>query len=67
MCGGQEKVKTELIEDTNLDQESHVMKMEKESEDSKNMERMCLTERQPLLAIMEAGVDNDDFKLILWR
>lgn len=67
MRGGQEKVKTELIEDTNLDQESHVMKMEKESADSKNMERMCLTERQPLLAIMEAGVDNDDFKLILWR
>ena len=56
-----------MIEDTNLDQESHVMKMEKESADSKNMERMCLTERQPLLTIMEAGVDNDDFKLILWR
>ena len=64
-------IKPELIEDTNLDQVTLVMKMEKESDDksaeksaesaersadSKIMERMDLSERhQQILAIMEVG------------
>ena len=58
-------IKPELIEDTNLDQVTLVMKMEKESAeksaesaDSKIMERMDLSERyQQILAIMEAGIE----------
>ena len=64
-------IKPELIEDTNLDQVTLVMKMEKESDDKlaeksaesaeksadlKNREGMALSERhQQILAIMEAG------------
>ena len=55
-------IKPELIEDTNLDQVTLVMKMEKESDDKsadpKIMERMDLSERyQQILAIMEAGIE----------
>lgn len=61
-------IKPELIEDTNLDQVTLVMKMEKESDDKsaesaesadlKNREGMMLLERhQQILAIMEAGVE----------
>lgn len=62
-------IKPELTEDTNLDQVTLLMKMEKESDeksaesaeksaDSENMKRMDLSERhQQILAIMEAGVD----------
>ena len=55
-------IKPELIEDTNLDQVTLVMKMEKESDDKsadlKNREGMMLSERhQQILAIMEAGVE----------
>lgn len=51
-----------LIEDTNLNQVTFVMKMEKESDDKsadlKNREGMMLSERhQQILAIMEAGVE----------
>ena len=54
-----------MIEDTNLDQVTLVMKMEKESDDKsaesadlKNREGMMLLERhQQILAIMEAGVE----------
>ena len=65
-------IKPELIEDTNLDQVTLVMKMEKESDDKsaesaesaeksadlKNREGMVLSERhQQILAIMEAGIE----------
>lgn len=62
-------IKPELIEDTNLDQVTLVMKMEKESAeksaesaeksaDLKNREGMALSERhQQILAIMEAGIE----------
>ena len=66
-------IKPQLIEDTNLDQVTLVMKMEKESDDNsaeksaksaensadlKNREGMALSERhQQILAIMEAGVE----------
>ena len=66
-------IKPELIEDTNLDQVTLVMKMEKESDDKsaeksaesaeksadlKNREGMILSERhQQILAIMEAGIE----------
>ena len=59
-------IKPELIEDTNLNQVTLVMKMEKESDDKsaeksadlKNREGMALSERhQQILAIMEAGVE----------
>ena len=55
-------IKPELIEDTNLDQVTLVMKMEKESDeksaDLKNREGMALSERhQQILAIMEAGIE----------
>ena len=63
-------IKPELIEDTNLDQVTLVMKMEKESDDKlaeksaeksadlKNREGMALSERhQQILAIMEAGIE----------
>ena len=66
-------IKPELIEDTNLDQVTLVMKMEKESDDNsaeksaksaensadlKNREGMALSERrQQILAIMEAGIE----------
>jgi len=66
-------IKPQLIEDTNLDQVTLVMKMEKESDDKsaeklaesaeksadlKNREGMMLSERhQQILAIMEAGVE----------
>ena len=55
-------IKPELIEDTNLDQVTLVMKMEKESDDKsadlKNREEMALSERhQQILAIMEAGIE----------
>ena len=62
-------IKPELIEDTNLDQVTLVMKMKKESDeksaeksaesaDSKNIERMDLSERhQQILAIMDAEVE----------
>lgn len=61
-------IKPQLIEDTNLDQVTLVMKMEKESDDKsaesaesadlKNREGMMLLERhQQILAIMEAGVE----------
>ena len=66
-------IKPELIEDTNLDQVTLVMKMEKEfddnsaeksaesaenSADKKNREGMALSERhQQILAIMEAGIE----------
>lgn len=72
----EDKTKTdpkELIEDTNLDQVTLVMKMEKESDDNsaeksaesaensadlKNREGMALSERhQQILAIMEAGIE----------
>lgn len=58
-----------MIEDTNLDQVTLVMKLEKESADKsaesaeksadlKNRERMVLSERhQQILAIMEAGIE----------
>ena len=66
-------IKPQLIEDTNLDQVTLVMKMEKESDDKsaeksaesaeksadlKNREGMMLSERhQQILAIMEAGIE----------
>ena len=62
-------IKPELIEDTNLDQVTLVMKMKKESAeksaeksaesaDTKNIERMDLSERhQQILAIMDAEVE----------
>lgn len=66
-------IKPELIEDTNLDQVTLMMKMEKESDDEsaeksaesaeksadlKNREGMMLSERhQQILAIMEAGIE----------
>lgn len=63
-------IKPELIEDTNLDQVTLVMKMEKESDDKsaeksaeksadlKNREGMALSERhQQILAIMEDGIE----------
>ena len=59
-------IKPELIEDTNLNQVTLVMKMEKESDDKsaeksadlKNREGMALSERhQQILAIMEAGIE----------
>lgn len=66
-------IKPELIEDTNFDQVTLMMKMEKESDDEsaeksaesaeksadlKNREGMMLSERhQQILAIMEAGVE----------
>ena len=59
-------IKPELIEDTNLDQVTLVMKMEKESDDNsaensadlKNREGMALSERhQQILSIMEAGIE----------
>ena len=62
-------IKPQLIEDTNLDQVTLVMKMEKESDDKlaeksaesadlKNREGMALSERhQQILAIMEAGIE----------
>ena len=58
-----------MIEDTNLDQVTLVMKLEKESADKsaesaeksadlKNRERMVLSERhQQILAIMEVGIE----------
>ena len=51
-----------LIEDTNLDQVTLVMKMEKESAeksaDLKNREGMALSERhQQILVFMEAGIE----------
>ena len=66
-------IKPELIEDTNLDQVTLVMKMEKESDDNsaeksaesaeksadlKNREEMVLSKRhQQILAIMETGIE----------
>ncbi len=59
-------IKPELIEDTNLDQVTLVMKMEKESDDesseksadSKKMKAIGLSERQKqILAYMDAGVE----------
>ena len=66
-------IKPQLIEDTNLDQVTLVMKMEKKSDDKsaeksaesaeksadlKNREGMGLSERhQQILAIMEAGIE----------
>ena len=66
-------IKPQLIEDTNLDQVTLVMKMEKESDDNsaeksaesaensadlKNRKGMALSERhQQILAIMEAGIE----------
>ena len=59
-------IKPELTEDTNLDQVTLVMKMEKKSDDKsaeksadlKNREGMVLSERhQQILAIMEAGIE----------
>ena len=66
-------IKPELIEDTNLDQVTLVMKMEKESDDKsakksaesakksadlKNREGMVLSKRhQQILAIMETGIE----------
>ena len=65
-------IKPQLIEDTNLDQVTLVMKMEKESDDKsaesaesaeksadlKKREGMMLSERhQQILAIMEAGIE----------
>lgn len=59
-------IKPELIEDTNLDQVTLVMKMKKEAADesaeksanSKKMEAIDLSERQKrILAYMEAGVE----------
>ena len=59
-------IKPELIEDTNLDQVTLVMKMEKESDDesaeksadSKKMKVIDLSERQrQILTYMDAGVE----------
>ena len=62
-------IKPELIEDTNLDQVTLVMKMEKESDDesaesaeksadSKKMKAIDLSERQKqILAYMDVGVE----------
>ena len=55
-------IEPQLIEVTNLNQVTFVMKMEKESDDKsadlKNREGMMLSERhQQILAIMEAGVE----------
>ena len=52
-------IKPELIEDTNLDQVTLVMKMEKESAeksaDSKIMERMDLSERYQQIFVLWQG------------